>query len=302
MHVRFATLEDTLQIVELLKRSLGESLMPKTEAFWRWKHHENPFGKSPVLLAFEGELLVGVRAFMRWEWQDRNKIYKAVRAVDTATHPDYQGRGIFRMLTQQLVVVCQSEGINFIFNTPNEGSRPGYLKMGWRSLGRLPVFLRPHFSFMKKRKEFDNKYSFNSSKAIQLLEDAPRVGSDRLSTHQSFSYLNWRYRMNPHVQYYAFGEPTSYVIFFRLKPTRWGVEFRIADVLLDSNQSQQQVKKHLQNVVHQSGASIVTWSGPCPLWGFKLSIGPIVTYRTLSFHNSLSFDVWRPSLGDLEVF
>ncbi|MDH5380092.1 MAG: hypothetical protein OEW75_04520, partial [Cyclobacteriaceae bacterium] len=32
---------------------------------------------------------------------------------------------------------------HFIFNTPNEKSRPGYLKMGWVDAGRLPVYFRP---------------------------------------------------------------------------------------------------------------------------------------------------------------
>ena len=30
-----------------------------------------------------------------------------------------------------------------MFNTPNDQSRPGYLKMGWQLVGRLPVLARP---------------------------------------------------------------------------------------------------------------------------------------------------------------
>jgi N-acetylglutamate synthase-like GNAT family acetyltransferase len=50
MEIRPAHENDIPAIVELLKLSLGESLMPKSEAFWRWKHIDNPFGKSPVIL------------------------------------------------------------------------------------------------------------------------------------------------------------------------------------------------------------------------------------------------------------
>ena len=76
MTIRASTEADVPRIIELLKSSLGETLMPKSEAFWRWKHWENPFGKSPVLLAFENETLIGVRAFMKWEWRYDNKIIK----------------------------------------------------------------------------------------------------------------------------------------------------------------------------------------------------------------------------------
>src|SRR5690349_5445137 len=143
MQFREATEADIPSIVDLLKLSLGESLMPKSEAFWRWKHVHNPFGSSPVLLALDGEKLIAVRAFMRWEWRQGETIYKAVRAVDTATHPDYQGKGIFRKLTLQLVDLCKQEGFHFIFNTPNKVSKPGYLNMGWQTNGKMPIRIRP---------------------------------------------------------------------------------------------------------------------------------------------------------------
>ncbi len=36
----------------------------------------------------------------------------------------------------------KADGIDFVFNTPNDQSRPGYLKMGWQVVGRLPVAVR----------------------------------------------------------------------------------------------------------------------------------------------------------------
>src|SRR5688572_23337100 len=106
MDIREATDSDIPEIIALLKISLGESLMPKSERYWRWKHIENPFGRSPVILCWDEGKLVGVRAFMRWEWISEGQLYRAVRAVDTATHPDYQGKGIFKKLTLSLVESC----------------------------------------------------------------------------------------------------------------------------------------------------------------------------------------------------
>ena len=66
-----------------------------------------------------------------------------MRAVDTATHPDYQGRGIFSRLTLHAIDELRADGVAFVFNTPNDQSRPGYLKMGWQPVARLPVLFRP---------------------------------------------------------------------------------------------------------------------------------------------------------------
>ena len=84
--------------------------------------------------------IAGYRTFLRWEFEDgHGQVHRAVRAVDTATHPDFQGRGVFRTLTLAAVEAMTAEGVDFVFNTPNDKSRPGYLKMGWHEVGRLPA-------------------------------------------------------------------------------------------------------------------------------------------------------------------
>ena len=65
------------------------------------------------------------------------------RAVDTATDPDFQGRGIFTRLTLEALDALPAEGVELVFNTPNARSLPGYLKMGWQEVGRLPAAVRP---------------------------------------------------------------------------------------------------------------------------------------------------------------
>ena len=100
MIIRASHLSDTPAIVQLLKESLGESLLKKTTDIWLYKHEQNPFGPSYVLLAEEASHLIGVRAFMQWRWQKGSEVLQAYRAVDTATHPQHQGRGIFKKLTK----------------------------------------------------------------------------------------------------------------------------------------------------------------------------------------------------------
>jgi len=109
-----------------------------------WKHLENPFGVSPMWIALADDRVVGFRTFLRWQFvTPTGEIVHAVRAVDTATDPDHQGQGIFTRLTLDGLAELPDEGVALVFNTPNEKSLPGYLKMGWRELGRLPVVVQP---------------------------------------------------------------------------------------------------------------------------------------------------------------
>jgi GNAT superfamily N-acetyltransferase len=80
--------------------------------------------------------------WLRWRFVATGRRWDAVRAVDTATHPEYQGRGIFRRLTTSSLDAAARGGRRHVFNTPNEQSRPGYLKMGWEEVGKLPSAVR----------------------------------------------------------------------------------------------------------------------------------------------------------------
>src|SRR5690242_14473911 len=116
---------------------------PRFEMLYRWKHEHNAFGPSPAWVAVDGDRVAGIRVFMRWEFVVDGRVMRAVRAVDTATDPAYQGRGIFTRLTRHALDAVTADGVDFVFNTPNDQSRPGYLKMGWEVVGKLPVAARP---------------------------------------------------------------------------------------------------------------------------------------------------------------
>lgn len=141
--LREARESDEPALVDLLRLGLGDGTVPRTSAFWRWKHRANPFGSSPVLVAEAAGGLVGVRAFLRWSWQRGDEAVPAVRAVDTVTHPEWRGRGLFSTLTRELVERVAAEGAAFVFNTPNAKSGPGYRKLGWSRVGRLPLYVKP---------------------------------------------------------------------------------------------------------------------------------------------------------------
>ena len=143
MEIREATIQDTAAIITVLKKSLGEARLQKSDEIWKYKQVHNPFGASLVLLAVENKTIIGVRALMQWQWQHHTQMYNAYRAVDTATLPQHQGKGIFKKLTLTAVNHLKSLGTAFIFNTPNKQSKPGYLKMGWETAGKVKIAVIP---------------------------------------------------------------------------------------------------------------------------------------------------------------
>ncbi|MGH7559290.1 MAG: GNAT family N-acetyltransferase [Gemmatimonadota bacterium] len=224
--IRRADAADIEPILELVRLSLGEGRIPRSLDYWAWKHEHNPFGRSPILIAEADREIIGLRAFMRWNWSSHGKEIRAVRAVDTATHPGWRGRGIFSRLTQALVQEMREEGIELVFNTPNAFSRPGYLKMGWSSLGRVSLWIRPRRvlrmarSLIERRPQGEDRLEQGTERpadgAVGLrplsefigwserdfLDRLPRTGG-RLSTPLTPEYLRWRYVEIPALEYWA---------------------------------------------------------------------------------------------------
>jgi N-acetylglutamate synthase-like GNAT family acetyltransferase len=305
MEIRPATSQDTEAIVALLKASLGEGLMPKSVEYWNWKHINNPFGRSPVLLALQQGEMVGVRAFMRWTWQLNGQQIKAVRAVDTATHPGFQGKGIFSTLTKALLQHCHEEQIGYVFNTPNGKSMPGYLKMGWVRAGRLPVRITVRRPFTMGlgllNKPVPKTVNVPSSKPEievlkhprleQLIADNQKLFSGNQTTSHSIASLVWRYQAVPVEEYFAESIEANGrlrgIVFYRLKDTKYGLEMRITDTLLQDEAAAKQLKTLIKAVAASRKADFVTTEGLSNFnllggLNFRRPIGPIVTVRKLN--------------------
>ena len=311
MKIRKATASDIPAIIDLLKESLGESMIPKSEALWKWKHLDNPFGPSPTLLAEEDDKLIGLRAFLRWEFEAKGKTYRACRAVDTATHPDYQGKGIFKTLTNKLVDQVAASGVDFIYNTPNKKSTPGYLKMGWQKWGKLPLKLQFHVSTGTNTHPLDPKpWSSIAPLAAQLESPASQ---NKTGAILKPGYLKWRYLDCPLFPYYFLTDHNSFLLFYRIKESRLGRELRICDLFTLSSFGGSQ-KKMLQELLREaqksSGARFTSFSGlkyphqnalnlgSLPI----LAMGPLVTLRQLQPDFDPQTVSWQWSLGDLELF
>jgi len=312
MKIRPANKTDLPQIISLLQASLGESLLKKSVAIWNFKHEDNPFGASPVLLAEEDSTLIGVRAFMSWQWKLENEVWNSYRAVDTATHPQHQGKGIFKILTLNALDLVHQKGDSFVFNTPNEQSRPGYLKMGWEIVGKIKVALVPTFFYLflslfsKKIK----KSPISSTELAALCDkhNLSMAQQKKLFTPKSPEYLKWRYEENPLQQYTVFTTSDCYLAMY-VKEHRFFKELRVAEVITNkSAKTKSDIQKAIVSHALKNNCMLITTANPS-LFTFRFygDFGPKLTFKSLTDNNAFiqkakNIQNWHYSLGDLELF
>lgn len=326
--------EDEAAVLTLLTASLAGGPTGRREAgFLRWKHQDNPFGRSPALVAVDGGRVVGVRFLLRWRLRLGNEDFRAVRMVDTATDPEYQGRGIFKRLTLAALERWTDE-IDLVFNTPNSSSRPGYLKMGWHEVGALPISLRVRrplafaqgaVAAARRVPVPPGNLGENGSPAAEVLPGLLDSGHlapllDRrprgLHTPLSPGFLRWRYATVPGLRYEVFparrgGELVGLGVGRRRRRGPL-VELTLAELLTspDDDDARQLVLSAAAKApgvdhvtVHLASASerraaVRRGYLPVPRQGMVLTVRPGLAMPSVG----RALTDWSLSLGDLEVF
>ena len=311
MKIREANKNDISGILKVLKASLGEQSSKKTIEVWNYKHVKNPFGPSLVLIAEENDEIIGVRAFMRWEWQQGKNVYSALRAVDTATHPDHQGKGIFKKLTLKALEIAKINNDDFVFNTPNSQSKPGYIKMGWKEVSKLNVRLVPVNPIYWKRKSHLNEvnYSVENFRKLNLDNWNEQLKElTKIFVPKNEEYLKWRYYNNP-MQSYMIASTNEYFIAGYVKKHTKFRELRISELIFNSGVKKKVIEK-IENWAKGEGVQVISIQFPFrekfSFLDFSGSFGPVLTFKKINSDIDedlfLQLENWGYSLGDLELF
>ena len=138
--IRAASANDIQKIRTLFYEVWGYN---RPEAYDVWRYFGGSRNMCPVTLAMDGEKVVGSYSL----WPTLIKVGETVisggQSMDTMTHPDYQGQGIFIKLAEACYELAISQGIKLIYGFPNPLSYPGFTKrLGWTHVGDMTHWVR----------------------------------------------------------------------------------------------------------------------------------------------------------------
>ncbi|KTD58728.1 hypothetical protein Lsai_1335 [Legionella sainthelensi] len=113
---------------------------PKAKIFniqyMRWLYIDNPEGSVIGFNVWDRDQLVAHYACIPAQIQINSTPVKAMLSLNTATHPNYQGKGLFTKLANMTYETAYKEGFTAVFGVSNENSSYGFQKLGFQ-------FLRP---------------------------------------------------------------------------------------------------------------------------------------------------------------
>lgn len=226
---------DEKQIIRLFEEVYGKR-MGKIESFkhWNWEYKFNPNKRIEIFLAFHNHKIIGQYAVIPVKMKIGNKDYITSLSLDTMTHKDYRGQGIFPILAKKLYSEIGKNGIPITYGFPNALSYPNFMnKLEWFEISDVPIYIRPlnftsllnhylkikflskifsrfidfFFNFTLEKKKMDNNLKIKKINEFgKEVDDLWKLTKKEMPICivRDSKYLNWRYFKKPEEKYDVF--------------------------------------------------------------------------------------------------
>jgi GNAT superfamily N-acetyltransferase len=191
-----------------------------TPEWWRWKYRDNPFGEPLgwIAIASRSEKIIGIRLFWPWVFELNGEKKLFYQAVDTATDPDFQKKGIFSSLIKIALNDMFKRNV-CIYNFPNDISYPAYIKFKWNEIGnnswvKIPIISLSTFTKLNiPNIRHGNTYSILSNYSVVNNNICIPSFQNYFSTCWTNQIVQWRFGRNPYCKYYYYVTGNGQVIF-----------------------------------------------------------------------------------------
>lgn len=99
-----------------------------TEDMIRWQYLQNPDGNAVGYNAWAGEVLAGHYVTIPLRAELFGKEEKGLLSLNTATHADHRGKGLFTKLARTTYEKATEDGYGFVVGVANANSTHGFIK------------------------------------------------------------------------------------------------------------------------------------------------------------------------------
>jgi len=319
---------DENQIIALFREAFAEV---RSLNLWKWRFTKCPFGKGIIKLLFDKEKLVGHYAAIPMEVRVGDTTVKAIWSLDTMTHPDYRGRGVFVRLAKKVYEECNLQGYRFVYGFPNELIYPMRLKkLSWKGFGKMSILCKG----LEDCGNMNLPCSVSSGYEINRIE---RFGDDvsllwnkikenyGVIVPRTKEFLNWRFVDHPELNYIIYiikatDEETIGYIILKIYATESETKGHIIDILSIKNVEvvRQLIKCALIYFAKNEATNISCWmqdnniyadvmkdegfirkkvQGSYPYFGVRIFNEEDIEVRSIE-----SFPNWHLTMGDCDVF
>lgn len=111
---------------------------PLTEKFLRWQYQDNPLGHALGFSALDGNEVVSHYGAIPISAELHGEHELGLLSLNTATHPNYAGKGLFTRLAEETYGRAVDAGFGFVIGVSNSASTNGFVRrLAFQNVGTL---------------------------------------------------------------------------------------------------------------------------------------------------------------------
>ncbi len=162
---------------------------------WFWAFRANPVGRTDLLLAFDGDRLVGELGAVPLRMTSGGTGLAATRLQNLVIHPDARGRGVFLESSRRLDEHLRTVGVDLVLGFPNDRSFPAFRgPLGYVHVTDLPTWtLRARDLSAGTDPEVEVRLGPSRDLDDQDAAWLQRHSGNGLATLRDPAYMRWRY-------------------------------------------------------------------------------------------------------------
>lgn len=313
MQVRNYNSGDEHKIVALFKLVFNQEMSLNQ---WKWRFEKNPAGKHMIKLMWEDDLLVGHYAVSPLIMSVNGQDVMTSHSLTTMTHPDFNGKGIFKTLSLDLYDELENKfGFKSVWGFPNNNSHGAFVSsLGWQDISIVHTLAISADSIKGNAiglAEFDEFEQYHADYILQKVLSFP------IRVKRDVSYLNWRYKDKPAVVYKKFflnleGQKALFVtkIYPSFKEGRY--DLNIVECFMDDYSIIHSCIQEIMQIYKLDFERVTLWKNLFDKDHIKLErqgFVPVLpqTYLGARIHSSMpsnfsNYKDWFISMGDSDVF
>jgi GNAT superfamily N-acetyltransferase len=133
---------DSLKKYAVLFKACFPTATHLDAAYLNWLYNLNPCGGVVGIDAFAGDSLAAHYACVPVDAWHEGQPVRALLSLNTATHPEHQGKGLFTRLAEMTYDAGHAAGATVVFGVANANSTPGFVrKLGFQLVSPLDARL-----------------------------------------------------------------------------------------------------------------------------------------------------------------
>jgi hypothetical protein len=109
-----------------------------------WRYDVPYLDHAPIVVADDGANVVGALALLPSYVRGGDRSVLALQPANAMVHPEHRRRGIYSRIIDRALERYADREPELFFNFPSPAAKGAHENLGWREVGRVPIWYRVH--------------------------------------------------------------------------------------------------------------------------------------------------------------